>query len=502
MAILAVYDATGIQDYVFESGKLSECRGASLLVRSVFREILPQSLRALSAGSLTDWENKTDTPLCHGAPAEIVSAGGGNAYVVYENEDRFQAGTEKFLRAVFEKTHGVGIAAAAIETDLADFPSDYEKLQTKLAETKGAPTAVRLAGSQHITRVSTLTGAPVTRVGQYHGQWENLGEGQYRKRDQDARTGGGRELDDLGESDNNFIGLIHADGNDMSSRIRATARKERSWERAVPKLRRMAKNISAYFKEAYKLTVEAYQASFSPGEQVPPIISLVSDGEDMTFFVRGKYAVSFAAAYLRNVERLNDDKNLAPFADGRKITACAGVTLFHSHFPVAAAYKMTEELCANAKSLARRAQKEQKQELSFLDFHLAASGFITGVGEFRSAYYPATNLGRLYLRPLCASEYVPPHWNTYDGFVALLQELRRDPEKYPRSKLKDIRPALVRNLGESFPLAEAAIGKLGLEPAQREDNGYVSTHKYAALNDALEFMDIFENILGGPAYEK
>ena len=78
MAIFAVYDTTGVQDFIFASGKFAECRGASILVRSIFAKngLLEN---ALPQGSITEWKVEPYQSLIENAPAEIISAGGGNA---------------------------------------------------------------------------------------------------------------------------------------------------------------------------------------------------------------------------------------------------------------------------------------------------------------------------------------------------------------------------------------------------------------------------------------
>jgi len=500
MAIFAVYDTTGIQDYIFASSKLSECRGASELVSSVFRDILPDSL---PTNSIIDWKERADKPLDKNAAAEIVCVGGGNAYVVFRDEAAFQDCTEQFLGTVLKKTSGIGIAVAAVETDTdhADFVEDYKLLQKHISETKGNINTTRLAGSQSITRTSLLTGEPVSRIVKHHGNWQNISEGQHYKRLADVSNTRptdiptGIEFDDLAETDNNFIGVIHADGNDMSDRIRKYATSETDWSKAVPRLRNMSKDITDYFKKAYDMTKAAYCAYFSKAKKAkPPMIPLITDGEDMTFFVPGRYAISVAAEYLRRVEEIN----AFPFRNDdsyEKITACAGVTLFHSHFPVSEAYAMAEELCANAKSEARRA-KMRSDEASFLDFHIHASGFVTSISDFRSSYYPVVNNDKLYTRPLCTTLNVNDRneYNEYGEFKRFLK-LIQNGDEYPRSKLKDIRAALSRIWEDDASEAEMLVADLKLtDKLPHFDSIIVRTHEYAVLNDALEIMDIFADI--------
>ena len=508
MAIFAVYDTTGIQDYVFASGKLSECRGASKLVRSVFSKMLPDSL---PDGSIKDWDKRLNDPLDINAPAEIISTGGGNAYVVYHNKEVFQNSTKRFLRTVLKKTSGIGVTVAAVETNLKDgFVEDYKFLQKRISETKGNINTMQIAGSQSITRTSSLTGEPVTRIEQSHGEWQSISEGQHYKRiaaasvdsesigfDNSAETDNSKksiEFDDLKETDNNYLGVIHADGNDMSDRIREYAASESDWYNAVPLLRRMSHDITLCFQKAFDLTKAEYKEYFTKaGKTMPPIIPLVTDGEDMTFFAPGQYAISLAAKYLRHVEALD----IYPFRSdsSNKLTACAGVTLFHSHFPVSKAYAMAEELCSIAKGEARRA-RDRGDDLSFLDFHIHASGFVTGITDFRNSYYPVLLDGKIYTRPLCTTPDVEDkdRYNEYDQlehFITLIQHS----DEHPRSKLKDIRAALQQLRNDGMSEVDMLVADLKLTEKLPKYSGVFG--KYAALNDALEIMDIFAEISEG-----
>ncbi|MDR0838916.1 MAG: hypothetical protein LBN99_04665 [Oscillospiraceae bacterium] len=428
-------------------------------------------------GSITDWKPRTDIPLDRAAPAELVCAGGGNAYVVFKDENTFRDTTKRFLRAVLEKTCGMGIAVAAVETNLANFAADYKELQRRISLTKGNVNRTLIAGSRNITQSTAQTNEPVTRVVLRHNKYVSLSEGQYLKTKYIPKDipKGAREFDDLTDAGNNFIGVIHADGNNMSDKIRAFVASEIDWNSAVPKLRRMSKNISAYFQLAYEKTVSGFDL---------PIISLVTDGEDMTFIIQGKYAVSFAAEYLRNVERLNNEADIKPFDDDETITACAGVALFHSHFPFIEAYKMAEELCSSAKSAARRAP-----DTSYVDFHIHSTGFVTTVSEHRGNYYP--NVGKnLYSRPLRIG-------GGFEDFEQLTASLSGG-DKYPRTKLKSLRSALNNHADGDFTDARALIKSLGLSDEIKPSKS-AEVHEYALLNDALEFMDTYERVAGGVA---
>ena len=91
MSIMAVYDITGIQDYIFSSNKMKENIGASFIVQQALEKYLPDSIRAEDPNALVDWKNtkKFEMPDNESLNIEVVYIGGGNAMVAFKNKDLF-----------------------------------------------------------------------------------------------------------------------------------------------------------------------------------------------------------------------------------------------------------------------------------------------------------------------------------------------------------------------------------------------------------------------------
>ena len=512
MPIFACYDATGIQRYIFASNKLSENVGASLLVRNVLRVYLPAAIqKTLGANNvITDWKERLILPLDLSKRAEIIYEGGGNAYVAFADYNSYEATTKCFLRDIYDKTAGIGIAAAYVETDMAnDYAAKFAQLQNKFAEKKSKINRPVPAGNQPITRASRLTGLPVTRIKKYNGEYEMLSEDQFCKREARDNNKDGEQdepLQDFNslERGNSYLALIHADGNNMGKTITPYC-SENNWEAAIPQIRTMSRRITELYGAAYSNTKNKFENYYQSSKYFKdnnklPIIDIINDGDDITCVLAGQFGLSFAAELLREIERIGGDADYNPFPENNiqaKITACAGVAIFHSHFPFSSAYNMAEECCGNAKKFMREINKQG----SFIDFHLHQSGMITTMKAFRNQQY-TTESGILLHRPWCVSagdEYNQyPSFNVFEKLQAKWVNDDRQSKMWPRSRLISFRNALGKSDSEAEEILRQCASRGYLLPEWPKSYD-IKKSKYSALFDVLELSDVYENICGKEA---
>ena len=553
--IYAVYDTTGIQSYVFASGKLRENVGASVLVGRVLKCYLPEALEKElgKENVVVDWrsEERRSKALEDDKAAEIIYVGGGNAYVAFKDIDAYRRATRKFLLMVYDSAPGIGIASAYIESNFEDgYEKEHKKLMKRLSEAKGRINRPMSAGSQPITRSSLLTGQPVTRIDNVSN--EPISEEQYHKRlARNSAPDGNKfeDFDSLTRGNNNFLAVVHVDGNRMGKYIEEYfARNDDSpeddnWSNIVPKIRKMSYRISKLYETAYREARKDFcnfyrETDFCKDEpdKELPLIRLIGDGDDITCVLTGRWGISFAVKLLQKIETYNNDGNeLYPFEtwckikawQGRpkppRISACAGVVIFHSHYPFSAAYKMAEECCRNAKSFTRNTEATKGAVGSFIDFHLHQSGAIVELKSFRDAHYSSIIGGKtgksLMRRPFCVTDECVfisnyPMFNDLEdltlNWAKGRDETKRDDVKlWPRSRLKALLAAISahdseNSVEEVLKWCEARGYELpvkfdfrkyepkllpGEEDAKRE-----VPHKFSWLLDTLDMADIYEKI--------
>ncbi|GHU52426.1 hypothetical protein AGMMS49975_08180 [Clostridia bacterium] len=483
MGILAVYDAVGIQSYIFSSNKLSENVGASKLVADIFGETLRAAIMEVTKEVLPRWQDgkELDTELS----AEIIYQGGGNAYVSFKNEDIFNAVTKKFLTNVSQGAAGVGIAVAAIETDFGDtYKSDFDTLNKRLSLVKGGFNIPVFAGNQPITKQSGRTGLPASEFAEneYLSNSQKLKRDRYKRYKKEHDTGYGKEIEDFddlifGKGEDSLIAIVHADGNNMGSRIKSFMEKFETYAEAAPKIRALSVKIDECYKQARERTISLFKTEY-PADKPLPLIELIGDGDDTTLVIGGHFALDFTARLLREIE--NTPEDLRPFS-GDKPTACAGVVIFHSHYPFSEAYKLVEALCASAKKPSR------DSEGSYLDFHLHQSGGVSELSVLRKRLY-LVNGKSILRRPWRVSddsESEFPNFKWFEENTPIIKEI-------PRNKAKAIRNAI----GAGDVAAKLAENQLRGEKLPKFplacDN---ETSSYAHIFDILEISDIYENLL-------
>jgi hypothetical protein len=522
MAILAVYDTVGIQNYIFASNKLAENVGGSKLVEDILgkwlSEVIDKTTNQQSVGAghsdgVADIRSEViGETTNHQSPgwrtgdtnltAEIIYQGGGNAFVAFGDDKTFQTVTKAFLVRVSLNAPGVGIAVAAVETEFGDtYKSDFDRLGKRLAAVKGGFNTPAFAGNQPITKQSGRTGLPVSDF--ENGEYLSLSQVKKRcryagyKKGSDIRI---NDFDDLAfeKGADSLIAIIHADGNNMGSRIKAFMEKFETYNDAVPAIRELSRKIDdcyrnarertiSGFKEAYadyvKNLIEKYpNKTFKQNIDLPPILDLIGGGDDTTLVIGGRFALDFAARLLREIEATPIGER--PFEDSVP-TACAGIVLFHAHYPFSAAYKFAEELCSSAKKPSRYCDG------SYMDFHLHQSGSISGLRELRRRQYVVDGKS-IVRRPWRVSKDtsdITPSFKWIEDNARLF----KDSQEMPRNKLKALRNAI----GAGDTAADIAISQMrGRKlPEQPNCSNQENVSKYAAYFDILELCDAYGNLL-------
>ncbi len=250
------------------------------------------------------------------------------------------------------------------------------------------------------------------------------------------------QFEELAGGDN-FIAVVHIDGNGMGKRVDSIYEKHTDWESCRQTLRRFSEGIQSDFERAFRETVEAVIAHGFPEEQLP-IRPVVLAGDDVCFVTAGKIGLECARIFLEKLSAMENCEQ-----PGRPYAACAGVALVHKKYPFHQAYDLAEELCGSAKKFGAGIDPDGR--ISAIDWHIEFGQLKEGLSALREDYATEDG-GRMELRPVTVIvpegvdagtvETATGGYRTYGFFREMLRSMRGEYGKIARSKIKELRTAV------------------------------------------------------------
>ena len=554
MGILAIYDITGIQDFIFSTPKLKEIIGASKLVEKILEKYLPDILSDIGKNeSLNIVQNWRPIAPEQPAPdfamlvdssidAEVLYIGGGNAWVAYKDKGLYEYVNELLSLKIFKSTYELRLVSVGVDTDFSDtsmiegrtrYERDTIALQKALKEEKKRLISSRPAGGISITKQSVSTGQPVVMVDQ--DDQTLLSRVQVFKRieaQDNSDNAGVTEFDAYTlKGEDSLLAVSHIDGNNIGASIGEFIKKySASYQKAIPAMRSISNAITNYYKSAVdrvenKLRLSIENECFLNGidpdtrESLSTFRRIILNGDDVTLVCYGKIAMTLIVELLlelahHEITVVTSDVT-GPKTHKIPVSACAGICYFNSHFPFSVAYHQAETCCTWAK-LAGREKKgnrstghaDHRTHGSWVDFFVNASNYPEGVDDVMAEFSAKNDSSEIPGRPYCV--HMPSGEGDFWVDVAQSRAVSRlenglkyfNADKsiaWPRGKSKALRDALS---GESDPLVilnHMKAQRRSLDRVQNpergmDDNEIAKAGKYSVCYDALEMMDLFERL--------
>ncbi len=308
-------------------------------------------------------------------------------------------------------------------------------------------------------------------------------------------------FDDIGRThgETSLLAVVHTDGNGMGNRIKEhgqQATDNRDW---INRMRKMSRRIDKVNRQALQGMVDLLlehiekdgdegrilfsgERKFTlnqnrDGKFCVPLRPLVFGGEDVAFVCDGRIGLSLAAAYLENLETAGD------LPDGAKLYGRAGVAIVKAHYPFARAYSLAEDLAKSAKEIIGEIDPQHKR-VQALDWHVAMSGLLGGVGDIRRREYVARDKSKLNTRPLLLRPAAGEGWRNWVKFVELMHLFQGEKWRERRNKLKALRETLRQGKDATKNFAQLYRLESDLPEVK---NSWVASR--CAWFDALEALD-------------
>ncbi|NOZ85851.1 MAG: hypothetical protein GXP49_06245 [Deltaproteobacteria bacterium] len=349
------YEVKGIQKFILATNKLKEIRGASSLIE----DIGSLFSNALAGCGLDDTMFKTLEP-----PA----AGGATIEVGSEHLEKLEEFMAAWPMIVHLHAPGIQVVQAKVEKQ-----KDSVSLYRKLASERSRQ-SVELPEAGPLVMRAPRTGLPASELGDEPVDKGTvkvaLDPGSKRKRDvkeQDLlgeRIGQEyRWLENLEELSHSYVGVVHADANDLGMHKIELAK-----EQGIEALRDFSEKVGDATIEAVRQAVKDVLEAKQRKDGKLPARPIVVGGDDVTFIIRADLAFDFAVKYLKAFREQSRDRGL-------DLEAAAGVALVHKSHPFHMAYALSEELCSfSKKTLRGRLNGRTPSSISFLRLTTSLSG--------------------------------------------------------------------------------------------------------------------------------
>ena len=399
MPYLGYYTIRSKQEYIFRTNVMVEITGASILISEAFdvlfkaadedgllrvrripkdmeeRFSLQETLKAFKNGS------------CQMAE---VFRGGGNDTVLFDSEDSFKLANACFTRRLQKECPGMIPLCVGIEVGnngVWDYAADWGRLMTAVDSKKNSMTPMDSIAMLPFSMIDRKTFQPVAAVLPDREDREVSAESKakYDKGQEHNQTEqSNNELDDLVTEKGNesLLAVVHADGNGMGLKIRNRLNCSEEYDFCINQMRDFTEKTARVFAGNGRSAVEQLaQKKQADGSKHAMVRFLICDGDDVTFVCNARYALDYTKEYLKAVQK------------EQGYSSCAGICIFHSHYPFYMAYDMAEQACDSAKKKMRGDKAESPDE-SWIDFHYVHSGLNGDLNALRESQHTQKRMAR------------------------------------------------------------------------------------------------------------
>lgn len=385
--LLVQYTIRSKQDYIFRTNRIRDIVGASINISKAW-DVLAKEAEDIgiifrrvgddSTFSIADVIQEFDS-----GKVNIVELfrGGGNDTLLVDDEETYRKMNQRFSYRIALEYPGMIPMTVSVQAG-DDYRKDYRALMEKADRKKNTMIPGTDDNLVPFAMVDRMTYQPYVDVDRIEGKEERItaeSRGkrktfrEYIKNTEDTYI---RYLDSLAtkKGEESMLAIVHADGNNMGQKIRELLGEDSSYDSCVEKMREFTDKTNRIFVEKGLDAMRVCRKKLGASTKDPQSYAfrkIIADGDDITFICNARNAVEYTKAYLNAVKEESG------------YSSCAGICIFHSHYPVARAYHMAEQCCDNAKNAVHG---EKIREESWIDFHYIHSGINGDLNEIRKAH--------------------------------------------------------------------------------------------------------------------
>jgi hypothetical protein len=476
--MLVIADIDQIHRYVFASQRMREIRGGSYIVAAPVRQRIIDCLHDFGAGNYNSADKDFDpTPALDGLDWKVIYCDGGALKVKFRekhNANDFRRALEEAIR---QETISGSITTAAVPIDdVKRYDQIIEAAEIELRLAKDGKCQAFQVNQNPFSRLCETCGRlPVSEFdGRDPSDRQFVCRSCLKKREiffnenqrlriyneiQDRIGLKLRLLKDFSEIaqaglPENYLGFIVADGNRMGEHLQRIPFPENRPTEADVLYSRFSQAIHRIASDALiEAVIAAFRLEVSAtevhrGTITLPIEVVILGGDDLVLVTRADKALEIAQRFCREFHERTKHSDAIPSEDG--ISMSAGVAIVKHKFPFLTAHRLAEELSKSAKKRSRSFNRRNPtQELSTIDFMVVTEAAVGSLEEARRELkYEERFRDARFSRELDTTSR-PYTVDELEELQRCIQNLRANPEGFPRNKLKGFRDILRHGLHQS-----------------------------------------------------
>lgn len=383
----------GIQGFIFETNKLREIIGASELVEKICTDLFQVNM----------FQEYLNTDFLE---QNLLIGAAGNIKYLFDEKTDCEKMVKYFPKIVMETAPGINILQAVVKIDKKPLShEDMTTLNERISSQKNKAIVQHGLGlmiSERARRtgkaaILNTSKTPDDKIQDLGTQRKEVAHKENRllikmlhKNENKARQlaikindsqAFPKEISEIPREDNQWIAIIHADGNNLGKLIQnlTTDIKGKKIEGVeyIKIQREFSTKIEKSTKAAAQTAIHKIcDLNEISAENKLPFRPIVLGGDDLTLIIRGDLALDFTNIFLREFE-IETAKRFKEFkfkGFNKGLTACAGIAYTKPKFPFHYGVDLAEALCKYSKDIAKGINKNRTP--SCLMFHKVHSSFI------------------------------------------------------------------------------------------------------------------------------
>lgn len=404
--VLAQYTIRSKQDYIFKTNRIVEIMGASANISNawsvLFEEAEKCGKKVVRTGNDTAFSLADTERWFEQNAVQMVElfCGGGNETVMYDSIETYREVNQAFSYRVMKDYSGMIPMSEYCEVS-GNYREDYKKLMIRADALKNIMAPGRDEFILPFSMMDRDTFQPYIGIIKADGNDKPVTAESLSKRAAGIsirnRDNSVKLLDEMvtEKGKEGLLAVVHADGNNMGSKIMDMLGEQTSYDFCVQKMREFTKETRKAFvddgKKALQECCERLKKEYAEKKLKNTAFAfreVIADGDDMTFICNARFVMEYVKAYLEAVDSCQSEW---------KYSSCAGICIFHSHYPFARAYSLAEQCCDEAKVMVHKTDENHKSimiEEGWVDYHYIHSGIGGDLLEIRHSQGTQNRMAR------------------------------------------------------------------------------------------------------------